>query len=301
MTARALLGSLTVGEGLPVRLMAAINTSPESFYKGSVASTGKEIARRVRQAVEEGADLVDIGGASTAPYLEVAVSAEVERGRVVAALRHALEAGGGRKTVFSVDTVRASVADAALRQGATVVNDVSGLKNDPQMPRVVRERGASLLAMAHSSHASKLAPIPLVDRALRETLRIAERAGMDPRGVVLDPGIGFFRSERASATSSQQSSMPWYEWDCEVLANLGRLRRLGRPIGVGLSRKSFLGKVLSLEMPEDRLAGSLAATALAVMNGASLIRTHDVRETLQAVRVVEAVRARGRPRARRAS
>ena len=94
--------------------------------------------------------------------------------------------------------------------------------------------------------------------------------------------------------------MPWYEWDCEVIANLERLRPLGRPLGVGLSRKSFLGKILGLESPEERLAGSLAVTAIAVSKGAQLVRTHDVRETLQAVRAAEAVRARG-PRAGRAS
>jgi dihydropteroate synthase len=116
---------------------------------------------------------------------------------------------------------------------------------------------------------------------------------------VLDPGIGFFR-DQAGRTSSRQTVMPWYEWDCEVVANLRALRDLRRPLGVGLSRKSFLGKILGLDKPEDRLAGSLAVTAIAVMNGAHLVRTHDVGETLQAVRAAEAVKARG-PRGSRAS
>jgi dihydropteroate synthase len=272
--------------------MAAVNASPESFYKGSVASSAKAVSRRVRQAVEGGADVIDIGGASTAPYLEAGVSEEVERSRVLAALGAATEALEGRRTPISVDTVRASVADAALRGGASIVNDVSGLKDDPLMPKVVREMGASLLAMAHSKRTSNAGPIAQVRSALGESLRLAERAGIEVDRIALDPGIGFFR-DQAGRTSSRQTVMPWYEWDCEVVANLRALRSLGRPLGVGLSRKSFLGKILELDKPEHRLAGSLAVTAIAVMNGAHLVRTHDVGETLQAVRVAEAVRARG--------
>lgn len=293
MTAIARLGSLSVGDEFPVRIMAAVNASPESFYKASVAGSAKEVSSRVRRAVADGADVIDIGGASTAPYLEVGVSEEVERSRVLAALGAAVEALDGRRTPISVDTVRASVADAALRKGASIVNDVSGLKDDPLMAKVVRDRGASLLAMAHSKRASKAGPIAQVRSALRESLHLAERAGIEDDRMVLDPGIGFFR-DRAGRTSSRQTVMPWYEWDCEVVANLGALRALGRPLGVGLSRKSFLGKILELDRPEERLAGSLAVTAIAVMNGAHLVRTHDVGETLQAVRATEAVKARGR-------
>jgi dihydropteroate synthase len=293
LNARAKLGSVSVGDGLPVRIMAAVNASPESFYKGSVADSAKEVSARVLKAVEEGADLVDIGGASTAPYLSRHVSEEMEISRVRSALRAAFDAVGEGKTAISVDTVRASVARVALRGGASVVNDVSGLKNDPEMASLINEREASLFAMAHSSRLSSAGPIRVVSRSLRETLRIAERAGIDERRIVLDPGIGFFREGVGSSTSSQQKVMPWYEWDCEVIANLGRLGPLGRPLGVGLSRKSFLGKILGLEDPGERLAGSLAVTAIAVMNGAHLIRTHDVKETLQAVRVAEAVKARG--------
>ncbi len=293
MKLSARLGTLTVGDASPVRVMAAINASPESFYKGSVARTPREAGERAVAAVEEGADLLDVGGASTAPYLSAAVPEEVERSRVAEAVRAAADAVGGA-VPLSVDTVRASVADAALAAGATVVNDVSGLKNDPGMAATVRERGASLFAMAHSRRASAIGPVAFVSRALRETLAIAGRAGVDRRLVVLDPGIGFFRGGESSPTSSRQTRMPWYEWDCEVLANLSELRALGRPVGVGISRKSFIGKLLGLESPDDRLAGSLAATAVAVVNGAALVRTHDVKATLHAVRTAEAVVARRR-------
>jgi dihydropteroate synthase len=289
VTAR--LGRVSVGDGSPVRIMAAINVSPESFYKGSVARPG-QISASVRRAVGEGADVIDIGGASTAPYLHAGVSEAVETERVVGALREAApELRAAPRVAVSVDTVRASVAEAALANGATVVNDVSGLKNDPAMARVVKDAGASLFAMAHSTAASKLGPIALVTRSLKETLRLAGEAGIDERLIVVDPGIGFFRDEKAGRTASRQTVMPWYEWDCAVISNLRRLRSLGRPLGVGLSRKSFLGRILGLEAPDDRLAGSLAVTGVAVMNGAKLIRTHDVVPTLHAVRAVEAVMA----------
>jgi dihydropteroate synthase len=203
---------------------------------------------------------------------------------------------GGRGTKkgvpISVDTVHGSVADMALRNGASMVNDVSGLKSDPRMATIIRDRGASLLAMAHSSSVSTGAPVRAVGRSLSKTLAIAEKAGLDERRIVLDPGIGFFRDGPPTTTSSVQRVMPWYEWDCDVIANLRELRWLGRPLGVGMSRKSFLGRILGLDSPDDRLAGSLSITGIAVMNGAHLVRTHDVKETVEAARVAEAVKAR---------
>ena len=280
------LGSVLVGTGFPVRVMAVVNVSPESFYKGSVATTAREISARVRKAAEGGADLVDIGGMSTAPYLKSEVSEETELSRIQTALRAIADI----EITISVDTLHSSVADFALRNGASVINDVSGLKNDAEMARVVRDHGASLLAMAHSSKISRTRPIVQVRDALEETLRIAERAGIDHRHIVLDPGIGFFRKEGSGPAYSPQKLMPWYEWDCQVLADLVELESLHRPLCLGLSRKSFLGKVLERGNVDERLPGSLAAAAIAVINGAHMIRTHDVKETLQAVRVAEAIK-----------
>ena len=193
----------------------------------------------------------------------------------------------------------ASIA-GAMQNGATVVNDVSGLKNDPEMGNVIRDHGASLLAMANSPMDSRARPIPRIIGALRDTLTMAEKFGIDRRKIVLDPGIGFFRGEGLGLAYSPQRVMPWYEWDLEVLANLARLKSLGRPIGVGISRKSFIGRVLNVANPDDRLPASLAATSIAVANGANLIRAHDVKETVQAVRISEALMKRAR-RSTRAS
>jgi dihydropteroate synthase len=275
--------------------MAAVNVSPESFYKGSVAIGPRDILASVTGALERGAEVIDIGAMSTAPYLESEVTEELERERIAEALR-VVE---GLEAVISVDTLRASVAELALKRGASIINDVSGLKNDEKMARVVKEHGASLLAMAHSSVGSRARPMVQVRESLRRTLAIARRAGIQEESIVLDPGIGFFREEGAGRAYSPQGLMPWHEWDSVVLADLGELRVLGRPLCVGLSRKSFLGKILKLDDPGERLPGSIAATAMAVMNGADMIRTHDVKETVQAVRVVEAIMRRG-PRAERA-
>lgn len=279
-----------MGDGHPVRVMAAINASPESFYKGSVVKTRVEASSRIEAAISGGADIIDIGGMSTSPYLGGDISEEVEMVRVREALRTAVRLSGGMPV--SVDTLRASVADMALRLGATIVNDVSGLKHDPMMARVVRDRGASLIAMAYSKKRSTLGPVPRVRRAITETLRLAEESGIETDRVVVDPGIGFFREEGRGSAYSPQSSMPWYQWDLEILAKLRELATLKRPICVGLSRKSFIGKVLGLDRPEERLPGSLAATAISVMNGAAVVRTHDVKETAQAVRIAEAVTRR---------
>ena len=277
-----------------------VNISPESFYRGSVATSTEDISDRIGGAIEEGADFIDIGGMSTAPYLKSEVSQEIEMARVRTALRAVREMGDDSVSErISVDTLRASVARVALRGGASIINDVSGLKNDPEMATVIRDHGASLLAMAHHSGRRKISgtkPIVQVRHALEETLRIAAGAGIDDSRVVLDAGIGFFREAGAGKAYSPQALMPWFEWDCEVLSNLGELKSLRRPLCVGVSRKSFIGKILGLEGPDERLAGSLAATAIAVLNGSNLLRTHDVKETIQAVRVAEAILKKGRGR-----
>ena len=287
-----MLGGVSVGRDFPVRIMAAINVSPESFYKGSVVTTPREISAAVKEAIAEGADIIDIGAMSSAPHLRSQISAEIELVR----LRMALQAiGESPGTTISVDTPRASVAEAALKSGATVINDVSGLKHDANMARVIREHKGSLLAVAHSPKISGAPPITRVRQALKDTLRIAERAGIDERRIVLDPGIGFFRAKGIGIAHSPQTLMPWYDWNLNILADLGSLAALGRPLCVGLSRKAFLSRPLDVRSPEERLPASLAASAIAVMKGASMIRTHDVKETIQAVRIAEAIKkARGR-------
>jgi dihydropteroate synthase len=259
--------------------MGALNVSPESFYAGSVHRGAGALLEVARGMVEAGALLLDVGARSTAPYL----AADIDEAEEVRRLGRAVEALAGEVGVpVSADTARAAPARAALRAGARVINDVSGAA-DPELAGLVAEAGAGLIAMAAPAPGDELSggPGATVMACLRRALARARGAGVPDEHIVLDPGIGFFR----------EGPVPWDEWDVGILADLPRLLELGRPLCVGVSRKSFIGAIAGRASPGDRLAGSLAATALAVAHGASLIRTHDVRETLDAVRVAARIRA----------
>jgi dihydropteroate synthase len=279
MSAHANLGGLEVGDGHPVRLAGAINVSPESFYQGSVATGEDSLRAKAEQMAAEGADLLDIGAMSTAPYLRTEITEAEEIQRLTWAI------GIVRKAVavpVSADTKRGGVALAALDAGADIINDVSGLRYDPGMAEIIARRAQGVILMASETDPNARDPIETVRGLLEESLRVVWKAGVPDHRVVLDPGIGFFR----------QTAIPWHAWDCEVLRRLAELRALGRPLLVGVSRKSFIGKIVGQADPRDRLAGSLAATAIAVVNGAHLIRTHDVGPTREAVRMAEALRPR---------
>ena len=279
MRLHANLAGVDVGDGFPVRIVGAINVSPESFYSGSVAHSRRALQRLAQTMVEDGADLLDIGAMSTAPYVKGAIAETEERRRMTAAVRAVRQVVA---VPISVDTQRSSVAAAALEAGAAVINDVSGLSYDSGMARVARQ-AAGVILMAFEKGASREAPVRMVASLLRGCLRRARSGGIDRRRIVLDPGIGFFR----------HAAVPWYEFDCLLLSQLSRLRQLRQPLLVGVSRKSFIGKLSSRIHPAERLAGSLAATAIAVHNGAALIRTHDVGATRDAVRVATALRSAG--------
>jgi dihydropteroate synthase len=279
VAAYANLAGVEVGDGFPVRLVGVINVSPESFYPGSVAANEATLKQRAEAMAVEGADLLDIGAMSTAPYLttEIPEAEEIQR------LSWAI--GVVRNTValpISADTTRSRVALAALDAGADVINDVSGLRRDPGMGEIVAKRARGVILMASETTPEARDPIETVRRLLAESLQIVWKAGVPEHRVIVDPGIGFFR----------KAALPWYEWDCEVLRRLGDLKTLDRPVLVGVSRKSFIGQILDQADPGDRLAGSLAATAVAVANGAPMIRTHDVGPTREAVRMAEALRPR---------
>jgi dihydropteroate synthase len=284
---RADLASVTVGAGLPVAVMGVINLSPESFHRGSVHRNGAAALATALAMVDAGAVLIDVGARSTAPYLPTAISERDETER----LAPVIELLAAKLSVpVSADTARPAPVRAALEAGARVINDVTTLR-DPAVARLVATHSAGLILMAAPGRpklrgrrtpaaSPPLAPVATVRTLLAEGLRRARAAGIAEGRIVVDPGIGFFRGER----------LAWDEWDARVLAGLGGLRALGRPIAVGGSRKSFIGAILERPDTAERLAGSLAATAVAVVNGAALIRTHDVAETRDAVRVAERLR-----------
>jgi dihydropteroate synthase len=256
--------------------MGVLNVSPESFHGGSVyLETGALVDLAVGM-VEAGAGLIDVGARSTAPYLETGISDDEERRRLV----RAVEALVAKLSVpVSADTTRAEPARAAMESGARVLNDVHGLR-DPALARVAAEHEVGLILMAFpDDRDGSDDPVSEARGLLTACLARARAAGVSDERVVLDPGIGFFRG----------GPIAWDARDVTVLAGLRELSGLGRPLCVGVSRKSFIGAITGRAATADRLAGSLAATALAVANGAALVRTHDVAETVDAVRVAERI------------
>ena len=271
---------MQLGDGLPVAVMGALNVSPGSFYRGSVVTRADDLLRAGERMAREGASILDVGAMSTAPYLSGPIPAS-EEARLLGWAVGILATKLG--VPVSADTSRAEPARAALEAGAVIINDVRGLTADSALAPVVAKARAGLILMASEPVAVGTdSPAEAVRELLEGSLRIAVQARIPREDVVVDPGIGFFR----------RRGIAWHEWDCEVLASLGRLRALGRPICVGASRKSFVGEIAGEPDPGRRLPGSLAAVAAAVLEGAHMVRAHDVAETVQAVRVAEAIRGR---------
>ncbi|MDG6906334.1 MAG: dihydropteroate synthase [Nitrososphaerota archaeon] len=277
------LGGIRVGDRNPVRMMGVINLSENSFYTGSIASSDDAIKRAVLHLRDEGADIIDIGARSTAPYRASEVSTQTESRLLTRALKIVSKLVD---VPISVDTTRLEAAKLSFEEGATILNDVFGFTQTDggRLANLVASKDYSLITCAHEPRISKHADaVESVLSRLETSLEFGEDHGIDPRKITIDPGIGFFTDERISNV----------EWNVSILANLEKLRRLRRPICVGLSRKRFIGKLLGRDDPDDRLEGSLGATAVAVFNGAHLIRTHDVMQTRQAAKIAKAIREKG--------
>lgn len=261
--------------------MAILNVTPDSFSDGGKFASADEALKQAERLIGEGADILDVGGESTRPG-SARVSADEEIRRVVPVI----EAVTKRFDVpVSIDTSKSAVAGAALRAGAEIVNDISGLTFDPEIATVSAETGAGVVLMHlrgdfDSMHSQRpVADIfAEVERGWRESIGIAAGAGIGSDRIVLDVGIGFGKS---------------LGQNLELIAKLGKLERefSKYPILVGASRKSFIGGLLDGAEPEERLGGSLAAASVAAWNGAKIVRVHDVAETVKALRVVDALKS----------
>jgi dihydropteroate synthase len=255
-------------------IMGVLNVTPDSFSDGGRFLDPAAAVAHAKDMIGEGADIIDIGAESSRPYDNpVAVTAEEEQRR----LERVLPAVVGLGCPVSIDTMKASVAAWALRNGATIVNDVWGLQRDPDMAGFVAAHGVPVIIMHNREAADPDIDIFAdLDAFFERSLAIAAAAGIARDAIVLDPGIGFGKTPDQSIA---------------VIARLDRLERFGRPILVGASRKRFIHWVAPAP-PQRRLGGSIAAHILAVENGATLVRTHDVAETVQAMRVMAAIRSR---------
>lgn len=282
----AVIGGMAVGKNHEVKVMGIINASPESFYKGSVRTGVQEIAAAAREMQEAGAHIIDIGAMSTAPYLDTVIPVEEEKKRLIAAID---AAKSGCDLPISADTPRAETAHAAIKAGAAAINDVTGLKYDSKIAKIAADAGVPVIAGAYSIKPAS-GRVGGTVKALKDSIAIAENAGI--KDVIVDPSIGFFRSEGKNPFFTKMTDVPWYARDLEVLANLDRLSRLA-PVCISASRKSFMGHLLNLKA-EERLVSSVVCEVVAAMNGASLIRTHSVKETVQALTMLQLLSRSGK-------
>jgi dihydropteroate synthase len=261
--------------------MGILNVTPDSFADGGVHFEPDVAIRNALQMIEDGADLIDIGGESTRPGAKP-LSADEELRRVVPVL----EGLRGRASVpISIDTYKAAVAERAMDLGATIVNDISALTYDPDLAAVVARRGAVIVLMHNRGRSSDMYALAQYDdivddvmRELSDRVDAARLAGIAADRIIVDPGFGF-------AKRAEQSFA--------ALAGLPALKALGLPIMAGPSRKSFLKVAIGDRPPADRVWGTAAAVAAAVLFGAHIVRVHDVAEMVQVVRTADTLRAAG--------
>jgi dihydropteroate synthase len=259
-------------------LIGVVNVTPDSFSDGGLYLNPERAIRHGRKLIDEGAEVLDIGGESTRPGSE-GVTADDELARVAPVLEKL--AGGGAR--ISIDTSKSAVAEAALDAGAEIVNDITALRSDPELAGLCAERGCGVLLMHMLGTPRTMQEDPtyedVVDdvRAfLAERIEHALTAGVAEERIWVDPGIGFGKT---------------LEHNLVLLHRLGELRSLGRPICVGTSRKSFIGKVTGRDM-DERLGGTIASNVLALANGAEVFRVHDVRPVREALEVAEVILGR---------
>lgn len=263
-------------DGVPL-IMGILNVTPDSFYDGGRYFDRSRAEERAFRLVEEGADLLDIGGESTRPGSD-SVTPEEEIRRVVPLI----EFLAGRIPIpISIDTYKAEVARVSLQAGAEMINDISGLTFDPDLVSVVAESGVPVVLMHTLGRPQVMQENPVyrdliaeIKEFLAGAIQKAERSGVRPENIIIDPGIGFGKT---------------VEHNLEIINRLADFQALGKPVMVGPSRKSFVGKILD-EPVDERLEGTLAAVAIAAWNGAEIIRVHDVRAARKVVRIVTAIK-----------
>ena len=279
---------MTLDWGRRTYVMGIINVTPDSFSGDGLLDEGgiENVIERAQRLVAEGADVLDIGGESTRPG-SVPVSAETELKRVIPAIRAVRAAT--RDAIISIDTYRADVAAAALDAGADWINDVWGLRMDPEMATRAAERRCPVVIMHNRSKPKDVVQeqalggryvgvhyddlLRDISAELSEQVHLALKSGIAVEQIILDPGIGFGKT---------------VEQNLELLDRLDEIKRLGFPLLVGPSRKSFIGYVLDLP-PEQRVEGTSAAVAIAIARGADIVRVHDVAAIARTVRMTDAI------------
>ncbi|MFH1684101.1 MAG: dihydropteroate synthase [Candidatus Margulisiibacteriota bacterium] len=270
------IGGKTLGFGQRTYIMGILNVTPDSFSDGGKFIEVEAAVEQAKQMLEDGADIIDIGGESTRPGSEV-ISAEEEKKRVIPVIEKLAKE---TTALISIDTTKAAVAEAALAAGAAMVNDISGLRFDPKMAQLVAKHAVPVCIMHIKGTPKNMQENPAYSDLMGETINylnegveIAKKAGILHEKIIIDPGIGFGKT---------------VEHNLEILARLRELKVLGCPILIGTSRKSMIGKVLDLPA-EERLEGTAATVALSIANGADIIRVHDVKQMARVAKMTDSV------------
>jgi len=268
------------------RVMGILNVTPDSFSDGGEFASLEAAVARGLEMVRQGAAIVDVGAESTRPGSQ-SVDDDEQIRRAVPVIRELRAAD--RAALISIDTRSATVARAAIDAGACMVNDVSALRDDPRMARVVSDTGVDVVLMHRRGTAADMQKdggpqyadvIAEITAFLRERIAVAVASGISPEKIIVDPGIGFGKRVRHNLA---------------ILGNVAAFAAIGRPVLIGASRKGFLGTVLGLPEPKSRDPASIACAVIAALGGASILRVHDVTGTCDALRVLSAVRT-GAPR-----
>ncbi len=259
-------------------IMGVLNVTPDSFSDGGLYNRRDVAVEHALRLADEGADIIDIGGESTRPGSEP-VSPDEEIRRTIPVIELLAKK---INIPISIDTCKAAVAKRALDAGSSMVNDISGLRFDPEMPEVVARHKVPIVIMHIKGNPKDMqvnpeyeALIPEIMDYLRGSIRLAVDSGINEDMIIIDPGIGFGKT---------------FDHNLEILKNLNEFALLGKPLLVGPSRKAFIGKILGDLPASDRLEGTAAAAAIAIMNGANIIRVHDVKEMVRVARVADAIR-----------
>lgn len=257
-------------------IMGVLNLTPDSFFDGRMFPEPEAAVQHAFRMEAEGADIIDLGGESTRPGAQ-AVPLKEEFRRVLPVLKRL---SGRLKVPISIDTYKSEVAERCIQCGAEMVNDISGLYFDPRMKEIVARHQVPVIVMHMKGTPRDMQKDPqyrdLIGEILsffRESISRADAAGVPADKIIIDPGIGFGKS---------------FAHNLDILKGLESFKVLGKPIMVGVSRKSFLGKILDLPV-DERLEGSIAAALYAVLRGANIVRVHDVAATVRALRTVEAI------------
>jgi dihydropteroate synthase len=274
-------GSLELRWGERTYVMGILNVTPDSFSGDGIGTDVEAAVARAKQLAEEGADIIDVGGESTRPGAPP-VSVEVELRRVIPVIE---KLAAGLSVPISIDSYKSEVAARALEAGAKMLNDQWGLKHDPSLAELATKWSVPIILMSNQRDkggydaalkrdtADYADPIVEITASLEKSLETALRAGVPKENIIIDPGIGFGKGWRH---------------DLEIIRRLAELKALGRPILIGPSGKSFIGRVLDLPVPE-RLEGTAAAVAIAIANGADIVRVHQVKPMVRLCRMADAI------------